>query len=189
MAYKGDPEKDLMVQYLDHKTISLQTVINAIDNMKITCDKNHIDPKDVPFIIKTNNLKYAIPWYGIGYGVGRNGMVASIDYYSSDKIMPIVHDERPVEGEYWQTRGVSDGLDVSGFVKSKAAGERLRRMVRLVLEKDEIESWLDWREYEPEWIQFKFMATEFDVQKLHDLSKEHDGVITLRTLEECKLKK
>ena len=187
MAYKGDPEKDLMVQYMDHKTISLQTVINAVENMQITCEKNHIDPKDVPFIIKTNNLKYAIPWYGIGYGVGRNGMVASVDYYSSEKIMPIVNDERPVEGEYWQSRGPSD-FDVSGFVKSKAAGERLRRMVRLVLEQDETKSWLDWREYEPEWIQFKFSAEEFDVKKLHDLSIEHDGVLTLRTLEECKIK-
>ena len=105
-------------------------------------------------------------------------------HYYSDKFMPIVHDERPVEGEYWQSRGPSD-WDVSGFVRSKAAGERLRRMVRLVLEKDETKSWLDWRETEPEWIQFKFSAEEFDVEKLHNLSKQYDGVLTINILKEC----
>ena len=187
MAYKGDPEKDLMVQFMDHKTISLQTIIDGIEKVRCTCESNHKDPKDVPFIIETNNLNYAIPWYGIKLYTGSCGMFASIQYFSSDKIMPIVHDERPVEGEYWQSRSPST-LDVSGFVKSKPAGERLRRMVRLVLEKDETKSWLDWRETEPEWIQFKFSAEEFDVQKLHDLSIERDGVLTLRTLEECKIK-
>ena len=95
MAYNGDPEKDLMVQFMDHKTISLQTVIDAIEHIKYTCENNHKDPKNVPFIIKTNNLKYAIPWHGIGLGFGSKGAVASIEYYNTDQIMPIVKDIRP----------------------------------------------------------------------------------------------
>ena len=188
MAYNGDPEKDLMVQYMDHKTISLQTVINAIENMKINCINNHKDPKDVPFIIKTNNLNYAVPWYGMGLGFGTKGAVAFIEYYNSEQIMPIVEDIRPEQedAEYWASRGVST-YDVSGFVKSQQAGLRLLRMVKYVLEKDETESWLDWRETEPEWIQFKFSNKEFDLYKLHNMTEESGGIITMKILKECKL--
>lgn len=187
MAYKGDPEKDLMCQYFnwDKKTISLASLLDGLENAYNNVVRNNKNPKDVPVVIKFDNLTYAIPWYGFGLGIGTNGFSAFIESGNYHKIMPIPNDERPVEGEYWRSRGPSD-FDVSGFVKSKAAGERLRRMVRLVLEKDEIKSWLDWRETEPEWIQFKFSAEEFDVEKLHKLSEEYDGVITLRTLNECK---
>ena len=188
MAYNGDPEKDLMVQFMDHKTISLQTVINAIENMRYNCENNHKDPKDVPFIIRTNNLNYAIPWYGLGIGFGAKGVVASIEYYSSEQIMPVVEDIRPEQedAEYWASRGVSSS-DVSGFVKSKQAGLRLLRMVKYVLEKDETESWLDWRETEPEWIQFKFSNKEFDIHKLHSMSEKAGGIITMNILKGCKL--
>ena len=102
--------------------------------------------------------------------------------------MPIVEDIRPEQedAEYWSSRGVSDS-DVSGFVKSQQAGLRLLRMVKYVLEKDETESWLDWRETEPEWIQFKFSNKEFDLCKLHNMSKEAGGIITMKILKECKL--
>ena len=40
-------------------------------------------------------------------------------------------DERPEEGEYWNSRGV--GYDLSGFVKTKKAGERILAMVHEVL--------------------------------------------------------
>lgn len=187
MVYKDDLDAG-MVQYMDHKTISLQTVIDGIEHIKRTCELNHKDPNDVPVVIKTNNLNYAIPSYGIGVGIGSRGTVAFIEYYSSDKIMPIVKDERPVEGEYWQSRGPSD-WDVSGFVRSKAAGERLLRMVKLVLEKDECETWLDWRETEPEWIQFKFSAKEFDVEKLSQMAKDNDNIMTIEIIKECMIKK
>ena len=185
MAYKGDPEKDLMVDYLDHKTMSFQTLIDAVQKFEDNCWRNKIHPKDVPVTVTVNNLHYAIPWYGISLGMGKGARV-SIQYYSSDKCMPIVKDERPAEGEYWSSRGVSDGLDVSGFVKSKEAGLRLLRLVKYVLEKDECETWLDWRETEPEWIQFKFSAKEFDVNKLHELTKD-TGIITEDIIKNCKL--
>ena len=41
------------------------------------------------------------------------------------------------------------------FVVSKLAGERLTRLVKYVLNTDEPLSHLDYREFEPNWIQFK----------------------------------
>lgn len=93
-------------------------------------------------------------------------------------------DPRPEEGEYWNSRGI--GYDLSGFVKSKAAGERLLEMVKKVLGKDDPDSWLDYREYEPEWIQFKFKKEEFDLEKLDKLSKENNRILTEAILIACK---
>lgn len=67
-------------------------------------------------------------------------------------------DERPEEGEYWNYRGV--GYDLSGFVKTKKAGER---MVHEVLGTTECKTFLDYRPSEPTWIQFKFQKEEFDL--------------------------
>lgn len=50
-------------------------------------------------------------------------------------------DIRPEEGEYWSSRGV--GYDLSGFVKTKAAGERILAMVHEVLGTDKCETYLD----------------------------------------------
>ena len=47
-------------------------------------------------------------------------------------------DVRPEEGEYWSSRGV--GYDLSGFVKTKAAGERILAMVHEVLGTDKCET-------------------------------------------------
>lgn len=58
-------------------------------------------------------------------------------------------DSKPEVGEYWR------GYDLSGFVVSKLAGERLTRLVKYVLNTDEPLSHLDYREFEPNWIQFK----------------------------------
>lgn len=93
-------------------------------------------------------------------------------------------DSKPECGEYWSSRGI--GYDLSGFVKSKQAGERLLKMVKEVLNNDKPTSWLDYREYEPEWIQFKFQKEEFDLRKLQELCKK-DRTITLEILQECKL--
>ena len=115
-------------------------------------------------------------------------MVVSLGFYDNEKLMPIVEDKRPngeKYGEYWRTRGASD-FDVAGFVVSKEAGERLDRLVKLVLEKNETKSWLDYRDYEPEWIQYKFSAEEFNVEKLSDMSEENNGVVNLDILEICK---
>ena len=59
-------------------------------------------------------------------------------------------------------------------------------MVKLVLEKNETKSWLDWRESEPEWIQYKFNGDEFDVEKLSNMTVRADGVVTMDMLIACK---
>lgn len=89
------------------------------------------------------------------------------------------------DGEFWKTRGVGYD-DVSGFVETKKAGERLLEMVREVLGKDTCRTWLDYRESEPNWIQFKFHSSEFDVERLSQESKELGGVITKDLLLKCK---
>lgn len=187
MAYNGDQEKDLMVQYLDQKTMSFQTLIDAIRNFEDNCWRNGIDPKDVPVTIETGGLHYAIPWFGVSLGVGRGARV-SIKYFSSEKCMPIVPDIRPDGGgEYWQSRGVGYP-DVSGFVKSKQAGERINQMVDNILGPLHF-THLDYRETEPTWIQYKFHQEEFDCEKLDKLSKENNGIITENIIRECVLNK
>lgn len=93
-------------------------------------------------------------------------------------------DPRPEYGEYWRSRGI--GYDLSGFVKSKLAGERLLLMVKEVLLKSNPDSWLDYREHEPEWIQFKFQGHEFDLEKLETLAKANGDILTKEILSECK---
>ena len=185
MAYNGDPEKDLMVDYLDHKTMSFQTLINAVENFKHDCEQNHIDPKDVPFVINVDRLFYAVPWYGISLGVGSKGARVSVEYYKSDKCMPIVPDVRPDgEGEYWHSRGAGVP-DISGFVKSKQAGERINMMVDRVLGTYEHKSRLDYREYEPEWIQYKFHQDEFDMERLDEMTRTNGNVLTEQIVRQC----
>ena len=58
-------------------------------------------------------------------------------------------------------------------------------MVKYILEKDETETWLDWRETEPEWIQFKFSANEFDVEKLSKMARDNNNIITEEIIREC----
>ena len=79
------------------------------------------------------------------------------------------------EGEYWSPRGV--GYDLSGFVKSKEAGERIVAMTEKVIGKTP-KTWLDYRPSEPMWIQVKFQAEDgFDLEKLGKTCHE-DGIIT-----------
>ena len=99
----------------------------------------------------------------------------------------VTPDIRPEYGEYWTPRGI--GYDLSGFVKSKPAGERLLEMVKEVLEKEKPHSWLDYREHEPEWIQFKMQKDEFDLEKLETMVTQNHFIITKEILEECNLTK
>ena len=96
-------------------------------------------------------------------------------------------DVRPEYGEYWSSRGI--GYDLSGFVKSKQAGERLLWLVKEVLNKDAPSSWLDYREKEPEWIQFKFQEEEFDLHKLENMVNDNDGIVTKDILLDCSVRK
>lgn len=132
---------------------------------------------------------------GIGYGTGRkdsNG--ETIFEYPELQKHPrkgtpwhkwVQPDPRPEYGEYWNPRGI--GYDLSGFVKSKQAGERLLAIVKEVLGKEEPASWLDWREYEPTWIQFKFQKEEFDLEKLENMAIENDRILNREIFMTCKL--
>lgn len=93
-------------------------------------------------------------------------------------------DIRPNYGEYWSPRGI--GYDLSGFVKSKPAGERLLKMVKEILNTEIPETYLDYREREPFWIQFKFSPKEFNLQKLYNLTKD-TKIITKEIIKDCKL--
>lgn len=94
-------------------------------------------------------------------------------------------DSKPEYGEYWCSRGL--GFDLSGFVKSKQAGERLLEMVKKVTGKEKPDSWIDWREDEPDWIQFKFQKSEFNLVRLDKLVYENKCVVTKEILHECRL--
>lgn len=169
------------------ETMSLEDLKKGVDSMVNTVKMNNICPCEVPVYFIKNGLKYEFDKYsGLSLAFGRDVEVRLdfSDYYSITYVAP---DSRPEEGEYWASRGV--GYDLSGFVKSKLAGERLRRMVRLVLEKDEIESWLDFRETEPNWIQFKFQKEEFDLDKLDEMARANNDILTIDILKQCKVTK
>ena len=51
-------------------------------------------------------------------------------------------------------------------------------MVKDILSVDKPESWLDYRESEPMWIQFKFQKSEFDLEKLQSMAIENNNVLT-----------
>lgn len=92
-------------------------------------------------------------------------------------------DVRPEYGEYWSPRGL--GYDLSGFVKSRQAGNRLLQLVKEVLNNENPSSWLDYREREPEWIQFKFQKEEFDLSKLEKMVLENNKIINKEILLSC----
>lgn len=72
-------------------------------------------------------------------------------------------------------------------MKSKKAGERLLEMVKEVLGNDNPLSWLDWREFELEWIQFKFQKEEFDLEKLEQMVIDNDRILNKEILIACKI--
>ena len=59
--------------------------------------------------------------------------------------------------------------------------------VKEVLGKEKPDTWLDWREYEPEWIQLKFQDNEFDLKKLYQMAIDNHNILTKEILIECKL--
>lgn len=81
-------------------------------------------------------------------------------------------DKRPSDGvgEFWNPRGATE-WDCSGFIESKQAGQRLLDMVKKVLGVEKPHTWLDYREDEPDWIQFKVSAKEFDVVKMEEMAE------------------
>lgn len=167
----------------EQEVISLYEVFGWVQDWMHTCGVNHVDPKDVPFFIENNNRMYR-PFSG-NLGFGDKGVSVRIEYFNSDIVRFDPKDKRPEGGgEYWKSRGASQ-YDVSGFVVSKPAGERLLRMVKYILETDEPETFLDYREFEPNWIQFKFSAEEFDVEKLDQMAKANDNIVTEQIVRQC----
>lgn len=181
--WKPEDEKDLGI-----KTLSVAELKKCVLNMEQHAEMNHLDIAKVPVFVVSDNRKFCISDTSISWGrLGTMfGICTRTDGKYNEELRFDAPDARPEEGEYWESRGISDGLDLSGFVRSQPAGLRLRRMVRLVLEKDETDSWLDWRGHEPNHIQFKFEPTEFDLEKLDSLSRSAGGIITLEILKQCK---
>ena len=167
----------------DLRTASLGEMRDKINWMINSAKMNHKDIYDVPFLIKYDNKMHVVETGSCGHG--DKGMICSLELDPWDELKFTAPDSKPEVGEYWQSRGASD-YDCSGFVKSKPAGERLRRLVRYVLDKDETKSWLDYRDMEPNWIQFKFSAEEFDVVKLDEMTQD-TGIITEDILRKCKI--
>ena len=180
--WKSDEEKDEGI-----RTMSLGEVKEAVEQMIRTAELNNKNIYEVPaFIHNDHNEMYCID--GSTTSFGRLGMTCGFntDFNGqyNQRVYYVAPDSRPEEGEYWNSRGI--GYDLSGFVVSKLAGERLLRMVKLVLENDEPKSWLDYREHEPNWIQFKFQKEEFDLEKLDDLAQKNNNILTLDILKQCK---
>lgn len=169
------------------ETLSLGEVIEAVYDMKKTADVNNRDIYKIPFFIEIGRNKYCVESYSSSFG--NLGMTCAfstiVEGEYNSQIYYVAPDKRPEEGEYWNSRGI--GYDLSGFVVSKVAGERLLRMVKLVLETDEPKSWLDYRKNEPNWIQFKFQKEEFDLEKLQSLAKANNNIITIDILKQSKI--
>ena len=167
----------------EQKIITLSHLKNWVDDWVRTCHMNNVDPSDVPFLIENDRRQYR-PFSG-KISFGSRGVTVAIEYFNSDIVRFDPKDKRPEDGgEYWKSRGAST-YDVSGFVVSKPAGERLLRMVKYILETDEPKTFLDYREFEPNWIQFKFSAEEFDVEKLDQMAKANDNIITEQIVRQC----
>lgn len=167
------------------ETMSFEELQNAVDYFARTLKMNNICPCEVPVYFTHDGKKYEFSKHtAIGLAMGR-GCEVLVDFDDYNEIKYVAPDSRPENGEYWDSRGV--GYDLSGFVVSKLAGERLRRMVRLVLEKDETKSWLDFRESEPNRIQFKFQKEEFDLEKLDEMARANNNILTIEILKQCKV--
>lgn len=166
----------------EDKVYSLMDAYHGILTAVRNCEANHKDPNEVPFVIKEGWHRYKP--FSTYVGVG-DGVEAGIEFFKSDEIKVEVPDVRPDGGgEYWQSRGLSH-YDVSGFVKSKQAGERLLRFVKYVLENDKPKTFLDYRESEPKWIQFKFSAEEFYISQLEVMAKANNDIITEEIIRKC----
>ena len=165
-------------------TISVSKLLEYVHTALRNCEINNLDPDKVPVFLtleRDNNL-----YSNIGLGIccssqlGTYVTLESSDYY---KMFYVAPDSKPEVGEYWRSRGV--GYDLSGFVVSKLAGERLTRLVKYVLNTDEPRSHLDYREFEPNWIQFKFQKEEFNLELLDKLARANDNIVNEAILRQC----
>ena len=169
-------------------TISVSKLVAYAHTALHNCKVNNLDPDKVPVFLsleRDENL-YSNVSLGIccSNQLGTYVTLGSSDYYRMFYVAP---DSKPEVGEYWRSRGV--GYDLSGFVVSKLAGERLARLVKYVLNTDEPLSHLDYREFEPDWIQFKFRKEEFNLELLDKLARANDNTVNEAILRQCKINK
>lgn len=165
---------------LELTTSSVGELQENIHEMERHCKHNKKDVNNVPVFVEVDGKLYTMNSFSM------SARCINIIVSKSDALEYTAPDSKPEVGEFWSSRGPSNS-DCAGFVKSKKAGERIMRLVRYILDKDETNTWLDYRESEPNWIQVKFSADEFDINKLHDASVELNGVITEAVLRDCKL--
>ena len=165
-------------------TISVSKLLDYAHTALHNCEINNLDPDKVPVFLTLgrdenlySNIRLSIC---CSSQLGTYVTLGSSDYY---KMFYVAPDSKPEVGEYWNSRGV--GYDLSGFVVSKLAGERLTRLVKYVLNTDKPLSYLDYREYEPNWIQFKFQKEEFNLELLDKLARENNNIVNETILRQC----
>lgn len=164
-------------------TISVSKLLEYVHTALHHCEINNLDPDKVPVFLTLDHNNTLYSYVGLSICCGQLGTyvtLGSSDYY---KMFYVAPDSKPEVGEYWRSRGV--GYDLSGFVVSKLAGERLTRLVKYVLNTDKPLSHLDYREFEPNWIQFKFQKEEFNLELLDNLTRENDGTVNENILRQC----
>ena len=165
-------------------TISVSKLLDDIYTALHNCEINNLDPDKVPVFLELGRDKNLYSNIRLSTccssQLGTYVTLGSSDYYKMFQVAP---DSKPKVGEYWRSRGV--GYDLSGFVVSKLAGERLTRLVKYVLNTDEPLSHLDYREYEPNWIQFKFQKEEFNLELLDKLARANKNIVNEAILRQC----
>lgn len=169
-------------------TISVSKLLEYAHTALHHCEINNLDPYKVPVFLTLDHNENLYSYVGLSIcsssQLGTYVTLDSSDYY---KMFYVAPDSKPEVGEYWRSRGV--GYDLSGFVVSKLAGERLTRLVKYVLNTDEPLSHLDYREFEPNWIQFKFQKEEFNLELLDKLAKANDNIVNEAILRQCMIPK
>lgn len=169
-------------------TISVSKLLEYAHTALHHCEINNLDPYKVPVFLTLDHNENLYSYVGLSIcsssQLGTYVTLGSSDYY---KMFYVAPDSKPEVGEYWRSRGV--GYDLSGFVVSKLAGERLTRLVKYVLNTDEPLSHLDYREFEPNWIQFKFQKEEFNLELLDKLARANDNIVNEAILRQCMIPK
>ena len=169
-------------------TISVSKLLEYAHTALHHCEINNLDPYKVPVFLTLDYNENLYSYVGLSIcsssQLGTYVTLGSSDYY---KMFYVAPDSKPEVGEYWRSRGV--GYDLSGFVVSKLAGERLTRLVKYVLNTDEPLSHLDYREFEPNWIQFKFQKEEFNLELLDKLARANDNIVNEAILRQCMIPK
>lgn len=190
----GEKYKNYHTEYGDSKndktvleTYSIEELITKLIDVELhDCKRNNLDANTIPVFIRYKDHLYTVNKFCevIEDSLGMSVCLDITDY--TNKMTYVAPDSRPQHGEYWTSRGPSD-IDCSGFIVSKKAGERLLRMVKYVLDTDEPKSRLDYRDYEPDWIQFKFDGSEFDLETLDNMARQNNNIIDENILFICKL--